>query len=548
MKFIGNRKNILLWLMPFSLGACLRTGWIDPSYVPQKAIKKDIGISSEIPVQDEPAAGASNLGNEGDEPANRQETLEKVKGDSGTSQAGLSTIRSIRNTSLGDRVYSKPKARKKLPVPQKNRKPIVSAGPVRYSGNRFVREVKKVRGKQTVVLSIQGNARLRQGNSLFKASSIHVYGEKGNYARAIGRLVLTDFASGSTLTAGYGEYFRNLELVRALRSPRFVNKNRKTGRKTILTATVMERSLANAKTYCRGNVRVQSGDFVIFADIAEYWENENKIVLKGDPRIYGKDNLVLAETIVLENSKNKIYLHKNVTGFFTDGKAFASKNTPPKEDDSFVISSILRADEGIYEYGKGVYLGRKLTLTGKARPVRLERLDATASAQKVTVWGPEGEEIQAQKDVVLYSKENNIRAISDNLHFYKVLGRAVMKAAKNRPRIISYDAAGNEKAVISGEQIERTFFSKKVLVKGDVLIESPQMTGAKQKEQGNENKTTMQIKGDWAQLDESKQIMIVYGNPRLKNKSGVLRAREIWLFAKTGRYELHGNIYGGFQP
>ncbi|MCB1199449.1 MAG: hypothetical protein KDK41_02300 [Leptospiraceae bacterium] len=489
------------------LARCASTGWIDPQYSENPVTRAD-----EDPAEEDLS--------EPQQPEDKYTLATK-------------------DVQLGDTVRTTPEKRTTLPPAAEKKKPARSAGAVRYTGNRFVREVRKINGKDTVVMSIRGNAALRQGSNTFTGNILEVFGEDSAYAKATGNLRLTDPASGTVLNAKVGEYFRDAEMVKASGNPRILHTNKKNKRVTNVTSVVMERFLATAVTYCRGNVKVVSDEFIGFADLAEYNEQNDTITLTGNPRVFQKNNIVIADTIILENANDLARLRENVAIFYTE--------EPEKpEADKGVVSSIVKADYGLYEFSEKTYLGRKITLTAKPENrVTLNRPDVIAKSDKTEIWGEQGEELYATGNVYMKREGEQNLVRGDNLRYWKILGRAVMTKETSYPQIISYDENGKEKINIRGEKIERNFFIRKITVKGDVQVRTSDSNSTENGEAVN-SQEDMVAYGEWAELEEDKKLMIIYGNPRLVSESGNLRAREIWLFPEEGRYELQGGIHGEF--
>ncbi len=400
--------------------------------------------------------------------------------------------------------------------------------PVTYSGDEFIREVLPGKSvKEGTVVTIKGNASIKRGTMTLNANTIKIFGEDAAYARASGNLRIGDQNSHSRLDARLAEFYKLENKIVISGAPVLEQKNARTGDRTFLRCREMERLLDRQLVICHGDISLTNREGSVFAGQAVYDEKKQTIELTQQPRAFSGDNILLGEKIIYYHTTGNIEVINEVRLFLTDAAN--------KKDSIATVTTVIDADYALAERGEAVYLRQKITLTGNR--VKVSRSDANAWAAKIEVWGSGGEEILATDRVELVNHSDGSLVTGENLRFFKIAGIAIMKTAekdgkKIRPQAIFHNKQGQPSGIVNAETLERNALLNRSQARGNVEMTIP-------RESGN-----ILIRGEWADIDEQKQLVTVRGNPYLDDSAGKIHARQILLFAAEKRFELIGPIQG----
>ncbi|MBC7186755.1 MAG: hypothetical protein H5U38_06940 [Calditrichaeota bacterium] len=118
------------------------------------------------------------------------------------------------------------------------------------------------------------------------------YFEPEERALAVGRVVLADTARFTTLTCGRAEYFRATGYAVATHSPRLVKTDSTGGDSLVLSGDKMEVFDAGARALVTDSVTLRKGRLVVRCGRAEYFDDEEKVLLTAAPHgVYGQDHI-----------------------------------------------------------------------------------------------------------------------------------------------------------------------------------------------------------------------------------------------------------------
>ncbi|MCR4439288.1 MAG: hypothetical protein QHJ34_08610 [bacterium] len=118
------------------------------------------------------------------------------------------------------------------------------------------------------------------------------YFEPEERALASGRVILADTARFTTLTCGRLEYFRATGYGVATDSPRLVKTDSTGGDSLVLLGDKMEVFDAGARALVTDSVTLSKGRLLVSCGRAEYFDDEQKVVLTASPHgVYGQDHL-----------------------------------------------------------------------------------------------------------------------------------------------------------------------------------------------------------------------------------------------------------------
>lgn len=139
--------------------------------------------------------------------------------------------------------------------------------------------------EQTVFL--KGEVKIVHKETIINADLVEGYGELDNLEKIIGRgkVKIVDTRDETTISGRYLEYLQATEytLITADKGER-VKLEVKSDTITV-TAAKMERYLKEKRSVATGEVEIKGEDLSAFCGRATYYEDEEKIVLEGDPRL-----------------------------------------------------------------------------------------------------------------------------------------------------------------------------------------------------------------------------------------------------------------------
>ncbi len=446
---------------------------------------------------------------------------------------------------------------------------------VSYSGNQFIRQKKTHprTGQEGIVLAIRGNAAIRHRHTTIYSPLLEVLGEDGAIAIAPTRIKIHDRKENTILSAGYGEYIKYERRALVRNSPVVVNTDKKDGSKTTIRADEMERFIAEARTVCYGNVIIEGDNYIAYGDKATYFESSDIIALQGDAKIFQEDNIYLADVMKFYNGKNRANMTGNVKLILTNrekGKKSAQelnkeseqktavKKSKTEKTEEGTVTTIVYAEESLYEYGKTIRYGRKATFFSKGdKAVKVERSDSTTYCNLLKVWGPGPTEILATDNVQILYKKDNSQVYSEYVHHERLKNLIRMKTiSKNKkkikPKVIFYDEKGVPAGRLVAETIERNLLQEKTQARGAVVINMfKDVQGQPLPEFGKINPdmafnfdSESSIHGQWAEIFQEDRVAYVYGNPYVQRNKSQLFGREIVLYPDSRRFEILGSIRG----
>ena len=473
--------------------------------------------------------------------------------------------RPTRKEYKGTKLFTREKNKKKVKMVKANKKKI----PVRVSGSQFIRE-KKIHSftkQEEVVLTVLGNTKVVRKKTILRAPKIEVVGEDGELIIAHKRVKIDDLEQKVTITAAYAEYLKNAQKAFIKGNPKIVfsEKNKK---KTIIHSDEIERDFQKKETICWRNVTIKNDDFIGYGQKAIYKENEKVTILEGEPKIYQKDNIFIADKMILFHEKKESKLMGNVILILTERKDKDRKKkkekSKKKQSKEQVITSIIRSDTALYEYGPLVYLGRKSTFFGTAdKSVIIERPDSKSFCKKLEVWGNAPDEIRSTYAVRTHYYEEKVEAYSESLKATQITGqiKAVTSRATSgeriRPMIIFLSKQNKPTILLKADVIERSATGSNLQARGNVEILMLQSNNIKEHRFLPEEKWALNklqydvettVKGRYAEFFLDDRKVVIKGRAHVERESVALYAKEIIIYSdntKRKRMEMN-HIFEGF--
>ena len=484
----------------------------------------------------------------------------------------LINTRPIRKEYKGTELFTREKNKKKVKM-VKMVKATKKKIPVRVSGSQFIRE-KKIHSftkQEEVVLTVQGNTKVIRKKTILRAPKIEMVGEDGEIIIAHRRVKIDDLEQKVTITAAYAEYLKDAQKAFIRGNPKIVLPQ-ESKKQAIIHSDEIERDFQTKETICWRNVIIESDDFIGYGQKATYKENEKVTILEGDPKIYQKDNIFIADKIIFFHEKKESKLMGNVILILTEHKNKDRKKkkvkSKKKQSREQVITSILRSGTAIYEYGPLVHLGRKSTFFGTDdKSVIIERPDSKSFCKKLEVWGNAPDEIQSTYAVRTHYYEEKIEAYSESLEAMQITGqiKAVTSRATSgeriRPMIIFLSKQNKPTILLKADVIERSAKDANLQARGNVEILVLQSNNIKEHRFLPEEKWAFNklqydaettVKGRYAEFFQDDRKVVVRGRAHVETEPIAIYAKEIIIYSdntkrntKRKRMEMN-HIFEGF--
>ena len=475
----------------------------------------------------------------------------------------LINTRPTRKEYKGTELFTREKNKKKIKIVKATKKKI----PVRVLGSQFIRE-KKIHSftkQEEVVLTVLGNTKVIRKKTILRAPKIEVVGEDGELIIAHKRVKIDDLEQKVTITAAYAEYLKNAQKAFIKGNPKIVlsEKNKK---KTVIHSDEIERDFQTKETTCWRNVIIENDDFIGYGQKATYKENEKITILEGEPKIYQKDNIFIADKMILYHEKKESKLMGNVILILTEHKNKKKKKEKSKKQQSKkqVITSIIRSGTALYEYGPLVYLGRKGTFFGTAdKSVIIERPDSKSFCKKLEVWGNAPNETQSTYAVRTHYYEEKVEAYNESLKAIQITGqiKAVTSRATSgeqiRPMVIFLSKQNKPSVLLKADVIERSVTGSNLQARGNVEILILQSNNMKEHRFLPEEKWALNklqynaettVKGRYAEFFQDDRKVVVKGRAHVEIESAAIYAKEIMIYpddTRRKRMEMN-HIFEGF--
>ena len=531
-------KLIIIFSIICYLTQCHSTGWVSDHL---NSMKQPIEIGS-VDVEN-----------------NRTTEIKEIKKDE-IKVGRLINTRPTRKEYKSTELFTREKNKKKIKMVKATKKKI----PVRISGSRFIRE-KKIHSftkQEEVVLTVLGNTKVIRKKTILRAPKIEVVGEDGELIIAHRRVKIDDLEQKVTITASYAEYLKDAQKAFIKGNPKVVlfEKNKK---KTIIHSDEIERDFQTKETICWRNVIIENDDFIGYGQKATYKENEKITILEGEPKIYQKDNIFIADKMILFHEKKESKLMGNVILILTERKGQQEKKERHEKQQQ-VITSIIRSGTALYEYGPLVYLGRKGTFFGTAdKSVIIERADSKSFCKKLEVWGNSPDETQSTYAVRTHYYEEKVEAYNESLKAIQITGqiKAVTSRATSgeqiRPMVIFLSKQNKPSVLLKADVIERSVTDSNLQARGNVeilILESNDIKGHRFLPEEKWALNNLQydaettVKGRYAEFFQDDRKVVVKGRAHVETESAAIYAKEIIIYPdNTRRKRMEMNhIFEGF--
>ncbi len=417
--------------------------------------------------------------------------------------------------------------------------------PVRtyFYGAELIREKVEIDGVPVTRVSIVGGATIQHQGVYIMAPRIElVAGQKG---RCVGGVTVRDPQNGVTIRALSADYDRSAQRVDRGGLPYLVAR-RGNATPTLVTTTAMVRDLAKNESILEGDVRIIHGEFTVLGDRGRLIDSENRLVLEDNPMILGRDQFFAGKHLIYYLNQKEIHLDGDIIQlgrqvenvvvesapepvaprivslevFARGGGRIPAPETAPRTERR-VIDSVLSARRIIYRFPDG---GERVTEV--EGDVLLTRGDLLIQTPSLLADGNDFARIHTEKGVFMHDRKENIQVRAGTMEYAR---REETLRLEGDPQIDFFKKDSAEKtATLFGAVIERDFKSGRTQARGDVRIVRDTYTAS----------------GELATYHEDEDVVILEGDPRLKDRGGEISCEKVLLYPKKNRVLLLNRITG----
>lgn len=313
--------------------------------------------------------------------------------------------------------------RKFVNVPPENpeKKDATSNFPTFWGGSSLTQEDKTVSGLKVTVFILDGGAWIQHKKVRLSANQIEIYGKDAFKGFLRGGVVVQDGDNGVTLRAGTGEYDKLEEKVTIKNRPRLFHTD-KSGVRTVISATFIERNLANKTTLLKENVIIAHPQITILCKQALFEEDSDKITTDPDPILIAKDRYLTGKQLTFYTNINKVELAGESILFqnYTEKEVVENKGKkdPPDTEEKIKKEitkvAIFKGDQLVSD--KDESGETRVGLYGNAT---IYRGNLKMNAEKLISYGKNSSKIEARNQITVHDRENGLILSGNVLDYFE---------------------------------------------------------------------------------------------------------------------------------
>lgn len=418
--------------------------------------------------------------------------------------------------------------RKFVNIPPENmeKKDATSNFPTFWGGSSLTQEDKTVSGLKVTVFILDGGAWIQHKKVKLSANQIEIYGKDAFKGFLRGGVVIQDGDNGVTLRAGTGEYDKLEEKVTIKNRPRLFHTD-KSGVKTVISATFIERNLAKKTTLLKENVIIAHPQITILCKQALFEEDSDKIMTDPDPILIAKDRYLTGKQLTFYTNINKVELVGESILFqnYTEKEIVENKgkkDTEEKIKKEVTRVAIFKGDQLVSDKDEGGET--RVGLYGNAT---IYRGNLKMNAEKLISYGKNSSKIEARNQITVHDRENAL-ILSGNVLDYFEDDQYIHLTDSGK--IDFLDKKTDEvTSTMTAIEFERFMDKNETVIRGNVLIE------------GKDSFAT----GEYATYFEKEEKVFLEGNPILRKNGRDIHAGRIIFFPREGRALLTDGIDPG---
>jgi lipopolysaccharide assembly outer membrane protein LptD (OstA) len=159
------------------------------------------------------------------------------------------------------------------------------------------------RRKENVAV-LTGNVTMIDSTSQIQADRI-VYDRDSEMVKAQGKVVAFDSEHEATVTGGHAIYNRDSKVAVITSAPELVSTE-SDGAATVVVGEQMEFSMEENILRVRGTVQIERKDLKASCQLAEFYQDENRAVLSGQPRAWDESGEIVGDSLELHSDGEEI--------------------------------------------------------------------------------------------------------------------------------------------------------------------------------------------------------------------------------------------------
>ncbi|MFH0777564.1 MAG: putative LPS assembly protein LptD [Candidatus Eisenbacteria bacterium] len=174
---------------------------------------------------------------------------------------------------------------------------------IRNKGAILESDAAELRKKENMAV-VTGRVSLVDSTRRIDADRV-VYHRDTEIAEAFGHVVGFDSENDATVTAGEAQYSRKSKIGVFTSDPRLVSRDKK-NRETVVVSEQMEFHAEKSVYAARGSVHIAREDMQAECQLAEFFKDEERAVLRGTPRVWDEDGEMLGDSLELISDGDQI--------------------------------------------------------------------------------------------------------------------------------------------------------------------------------------------------------------------------------------------------
>ncbi|EMJ95639.1 LptA/OstA family protein [Leptospira alstonii] len=399
--------------------------------------------------------------------------------------------------------------------------------PTLWGGSSLTQEDKTISGLKVTAFLLDGGAWIQHKKVKLSANQIEIYGKDAFKGFLRGGVFIQDGDNGVTLRAGVGEYDKFEEKVIIKVRPRLFHTD-KSGVKTVISATFIERNLANKTTLLKENVIIAHPQITILCKEAVFEEDADKITTDPDPILIAKDRYLTGKQLTFYTNANKVELNGESILFqnYTEKEAVENKDKKDSAEEKIKKEvtrvSIFKGDRLVSD--KDENGETRIGLYGNAT---IYRRNLKMNAEKLTSYGKNSSKIEARNQITVHDRENAL-ILSGNILDYFKNDQYIHLTDSGKIDFLDKKTEAVT-STMTAVEFERFMDKNETVIRGNVLIE------------GKDSSAT----GEYATYYEKEEKLYLEGNPTLKKNGRDIHAGKIIFFPREGRALLTDGIDPG---
>lgn len=407
--------------------------------------------------------------------------------------------------------------------------------PIRFSGKKLLREVRYIKELEAkdIFVQLTGNAVVRRGSAVFSGYKLQILGQNTEYILSPGQTVIREPKENVVLRAGFCKYVKSRDVALARKEPVLTHYKKGHEKYLKIESHEMERYFQKRVSISWGNVKFEDLSYRGSADKAEYFEASQLLYLYGNPIIYNRENIFIADRIVINRKLKQVKMIGNVE------LDLLLEDSPEQTG-----RAIFTGDQAFFEEKNLVTGEQQIQLLGtEEQAAQMFRQDSAVEANQFFVYGDQQDKTVARFGVIAESYENRTQIFTEKLTLSQSEERFIAETAQSkessteRPNVLFFDEERNPESILIADEIVRVEQKDVLQARGNVsaIIFEKKADGLKM---------GARLQSSLADYNEQRREVVMLGNPSVQRGQGVLYSQRILLFPDQRNFEMQGQVSG----